>query len=75
MSPRTKQQYEEIRKSSKGRIMTVALKLFAEKAAAGRLPKAEKASKKRTAAAAAAAADEDKPKVVSKPSESVPPQP
>ena len=31
MSPRTKQQYEEIRKSSKGRIMTVALKLFAEK--------------------------------------------
>jgi AcrR family transcriptional regulator len=31
MSPRTKQQYEEIRKSSKGKIMSVALKLFAEK--------------------------------------------
>lgn len=31
MSPKTKQQYEEIRKSSKGRIMSVALKLFAEK--------------------------------------------
>jgi AcrR family transcriptional regulator len=31
MSPRTKQQYEEIRKSSKGKIMSVALKLFVEK--------------------------------------------